>query len=41
VPASLRFDGYSDPSERSIHIVGIRSSTREAVSAILRPFATD
>ncbi len=24
MPASLRFDGYSDPSERSIHIVGIR-----------------
>ena len=25
MPASLRFDGYSDPSERSIHIVGIRT----------------
>jgi hypothetical protein len=25
VPASLRFDGYSDPSECSIHIAGIRT----------------
>ena len=25
MPASLRFDGYSDPSERFIHIVGIRT----------------
>jgi hypothetical protein len=28
VPALLRFDGYSDPSERSIHIVGIRNGKK-------------
>ena len=36
MPASLRFDGYSDPSERSIHIAGIRSRNANALLARLR-----
>jgi hypothetical protein len=30
VPALLRYDGYSDPSECSIHIAGIRKETKTA-----------